>query len=86
MPWVTVVAKVVISSSSFMFPEQNKLLSDTKSREKVVTGIAKTTSMGPDPAFNIYWEAEHQSDTVNGQPNLCSIVCPMEDLKTDIQC
>lgn len=54
MPWVTVVAKVVISSSSFMFPEQNKLLSDTKSREKVVTGIAKTTSMDPDPAFNIY--------------------------------
>lgn len=80
------MAKVVISSSSFTFPKQNRLLSDTESREKVVTGIAKTTSMDPDPAFNIYWEADQQSDPVNSQPNLCSIVWPMEDLKTDIQC
>lgn len=90
MDWVSLLikeiswVKVVISSSSFMFPEQ-KLLSDTKSREKVVTGLAKTTSMDPDPAFNI-WEADQQSDPVNSQPNLCSIVWPMEDLKTDIQC
>ncbi len=51
--WVTIVAKVVISSSSFMFTEQNRLLSDTNSREKGVKGIAKTTSMDLDPAFNI---------------------------------
>lgn len=56
--WVIVLVKIVISSSSFMLPEHNRLSSETEYREKVVTGISKTSFVDSDSAINIYWEAD----------------------------
>lgn len=51
--WVIVLGRI-ISSSSFMFPEQKRLLSEAEDRERVVTGIANTSFVDSDSAINIY--------------------------------